>query len=212
MTYTSAEDQRLIKMWRKTDEAKRMRKEASEARKRMRTRAALEKGIAFAKRLAVEQAEEDFAAQSTDSEGGGEAAAVQPASGVAIPSTSGVGVQSACGAGEPLYEVDSDASDTSSGRASPVPSDHPSITPVVAVLQHQAPCHARAWSSMGADLMVRLERVAIRMRGQRDGNPSTRPVDACELHIAWDRMARQVDCDAPGCTFETGRVSSEDDE
>ena len=204
MTYTSAEDQRLIRMWRKTDEAKRLRREASDARKRMRTRAALDKGIAFAQRLAREQAAEDLAAQSTESEGGGEAAAV--------PSSSGAAVQSACGAGAPQYEVDSNASDASSGRASPVPSEHPSTPPVVAMLQHQAPFQARAWSSMGADLMVRLEQVAIRMRGQRDGNPSTRPVDVCELHIAWDRMARNVDCREPGCLFDTGGVSSEDDE
>ena len=199
MTYMSTEDRRLIKMWRGTEEARRMRREASEARKRMRTRAALARGIALAERLGREQADEDFAAQSTESEGGGEAAAMQ--------STSGAAVQSTSGAGAPMYEADSDAS---SGRASPVPSDQPSTPPTVAVVQHQAPCQARAWSSMGADLMVRLERVAIRMRGQRDRSPSTRPVDACELHIAWDRMARNVDCGEPGCLFDTTMASSDE--
>ena len=191
MTYMSAEDRRLIKMWQGTEEARKMRKQAAGARKRRLTRTALEKGIAVAQRLAREAANQDFADQDTESEGGDRAA-----------------VQSTSGAAAPRYEV---ASDTSSGRASPAPLDKPSTDPV-AVVQHQAPCQAHAWSSMGTDLMVRLEQVALRMRGQRDGRPSTRPVDACELHIAWDRMVRNVDCDSePGCLFDPSRVSSDDE-
>ena len=185
-----AEDRRLIKTWQGTDEARKMRRQAGDARKRRLTRQALERGIVIAQRLAREQANEDFADLDTESEGG-----------------DGAAVQSTSGAVAPRYEA---ASDTSSGRASPVPPDQPSTDPVV-VVQHQAPCQARAWSSMGADLMVRLEQVALRMRGQRDGSPSTRPVDACELHIAWDRMVRNVDCDEPGCLFDASRVSSDDE-
>ena len=97
------------------------------------------------------------------------------------------------------------ASDTSSGRGSPAPL----LDPVV-VVQHRAHRHAHAWAAMGADLMVRLELVALELREQRAGRPSTAPVDACELHIAWDKMVRAVGCDDhQGCLFDTSRVSSD---
>ena len=191
MTFMSAEDRKLIKMWQGTGEARRMRKQAATIRWGRLTWAALEKGIAEAERLVWEAADRDFADIDTESEGG---------DGAEVPSTSGAAV--------PVYEV---ASDTSNGRASPAALNDPSTDPV-AVVQHRAPHQAHAWSSMGTDLMVRLEQVALQMREQRDGRPSTAPVDACELHIALDRMVRAVDCDnQQGCLFDTSRVSSDDE-
>ena len=187
MTFMSAEDRKLIKMWQDTGEARRLRKQAAILKKEWVTRAALQRGIAEAERLAREAANADFADADTESEGG-----------------DGPEVLSTSGATDPVYVV---ASDASSGRTSPAPLNDP-----VAVLQHRAPHQAHAWSSMGTDLMVRLEQVALQMRGRRDGRPSTAPVDACELHMAWDRMVRAVDCDnQQGCLFDTSRVSSDDE-
>ena len=100
------------------------------------------------------------------------------------------------------------SSSSSSGRQSPaaLPGPGPGML-------HGFPYHARAWASMGPDVMERLKRVAVGLRLQWEGCQHSRtPVDACELHIAWDKMVRAVNCDGDlACLFDTGRVSSDSD-
>ena len=155
----------------------------TEEARRLRRRAA----ILRRERLAREAAERDIAEVETEPEGGDEPEGT-----------------STSGAADGGYVV---ASDASSGRSSPAPL----VEPVV-IVQQRAHRQAHAWATMGTDLMVRLELVALEMREQREGRPSTAPVDACELHIAWDRMVRAVSCDDhQGCLFDTSRLSSDDD-
>ena len=106
------------------------------------------------------------------------------------------------GAGNLVVASDS----TSSGRQSP----EPLLGPGPGTL-HGFPYHARAWASMGDDMMERLEQVAVGLRlQQRVWHHSRAPVDACELHIAWDKMVHAVNCDGDlACLFDTGRVSSD---
>ena len=95
------------------------------------------------------------------------------------------------------------ADSSSSGRQSPEPLPGPRPG-----MLHGFPYHASSWASMGPDVMERLERVGLRI--QREGwQHSMAPVDACELHIAWDKMVRAINCDGDlGCLFDTGRASS----
>ena len=98
------------------------------------------------------------------------------------------------------------ASDSSDGGESPAPLPDP-----VAVVPHRAHRHASAWATMGAELMDQLELVALKLRERRAGRHlSTAPVDACEMHITWDKMVRAVNCDDnTGCLFDTSRASTD---
>ena len=73
------------------------------------------------------------------------------------------------------------------------------------------PFQAGLWGQLGPDIALRLERVALCLKVQREGwRARDGPVmDVQELRNALDKMVRSVEADDDlGCLFDTGRASS----